>query len=127
MVKRDWIKPGAVVIDVGTNSVDDPTKANGCVRRAFRTLPCRLGWCSAGVGRLFQLCADHAATAPRIAHDCEPPTTRPAAARSVSCGEQRLKLVRGARFKCVPIRSGPIPSDQIPIMAAWQVPLGGGC
>lgn len=29
MVKGDWIKPGAVVIDVGTNRVDDPTAKNG--------------------------------------------------------------------------------------------------
>lgn len=29
MVKGSWIKPGAVVIDVGINSVDDATKKNG--------------------------------------------------------------------------------------------------
>jgi len=29
MVKSDWVKPGAVVIDVGTNGVDDPTKKAG--------------------------------------------------------------------------------------------------
>ena len=29
MVKRDWVKPGAVVIDVGTNRVDDPTREKG--------------------------------------------------------------------------------------------------
>jgi len=29
MVKGDWIKPGAVVIDVGINAVDDPTKKRG--------------------------------------------------------------------------------------------------
>eukprot|EP00850_Spirogloea_muscicola_P009594 SM000054S18080 [mRNA] locus=s54:263889:265779:- [translate_table: standard] len=29
MVKADWIKPGAAVIDVGTNAVDDPTKKAG--------------------------------------------------------------------------------------------------
>ena len=29
MVKADWIKPGAVVIDVGTNRVDDPTSEKG--------------------------------------------------------------------------------------------------
>lgn len=29
MVKGDWIKPGAVVIDVGTNRVDDPTAKRG--------------------------------------------------------------------------------------------------
>eukprot|EP00245_Coleochaete_scutata_P000619 TRINITY_DN10720_c0_g1_i1.p1 TRINITY_DN10720_c0_g1~~TRINITY_DN10720_c0_g1_i1.p1 ORF type:complete len:317 (+),score=72.72 TRINITY_DN10720_c0_g1_i1:65-952(+) len=29
MVKGDWIKPGAVVIDVGTNAVDDATKKAG--------------------------------------------------------------------------------------------------
>src|SRR5258708_24238842 len=29
MVKADWIKPGAVVIDVGTNRIDDPTAKNG--------------------------------------------------------------------------------------------------
>ncbi len=29
MVKGDWIKPGAVVIDVGTNKVDDPSKKRG--------------------------------------------------------------------------------------------------
>jgi methylenetetrahydrofolate dehydrogenase (NADP+)/methenyltetrahydrofolate cyclohydrolase len=29
MVRGDWIKPGAVVIDVGTNAVDDPTSKRG--------------------------------------------------------------------------------------------------
>jgi 5,10-methylene-tetrahydrofolate dehydrogenase/methenyl tetrahydrofolate cyclohydrolase len=29
MVKGDWIKPGALVIDVGTNRVDDPAAKNG--------------------------------------------------------------------------------------------------
>lgn len=29
MVKGSWIKPGAAVIDVGTNSVDDPTRKAG--------------------------------------------------------------------------------------------------
>ncbi|KAI9180917.1 hypothetical protein LWI28_009427 [Acer negundo] len=29
MIKGSWIKPGAAVIDVGTNAVDDPTKKTG--------------------------------------------------------------------------------------------------
>lgn len=29
MVKKDWVKEGAVVIDVGTNRVDDPTNEKG--------------------------------------------------------------------------------------------------
>jgi 5,10-methylene-tetrahydrofolate dehydrogenase/methenyl tetrahydrofolate cyclohydrolase len=29
MVKKDWVKPGAVVIDVGTNRVDDPNEEKG--------------------------------------------------------------------------------------------------
>jgi 5,10-methylene-tetrahydrofolate dehydrogenase/methenyl tetrahydrofolate cyclohydrolase len=29
IVRRDWVKPGAVVIDVGTNPVADPTKKSG--------------------------------------------------------------------------------------------------
>ncbi|MDZ4764604.1 MAG: bifunctional 5,10-methylenetetrahydrofolate dehydrogenase/5,10-methenyltetrahydrofolate cyclohydrolase [Chloroflexota bacterium] len=29
MIKGDWIKPGAVVIDVGTNRIDDPTTDKG--------------------------------------------------------------------------------------------------
>jgi len=29
MVRGDWVKPGAVVIDVGVNRVDDPTKKSG--------------------------------------------------------------------------------------------------
>jgi 5,10-methylene-tetrahydrofolate dehydrogenase/methenyl tetrahydrofolate cyclohydrolase len=29
MIKGDWLKPGAVVIDVGTNPVDDATKKAG--------------------------------------------------------------------------------------------------
>ncbi len=29
MVKGDWIKPGAVIIDVGTNKIDDPTAKKG--------------------------------------------------------------------------------------------------
>lgn len=29
MVKGDWVKPGAVVIDVGINRVDDPTQKRG--------------------------------------------------------------------------------------------------
>lgn len=28
-VKGDWLKPGAIVIDVGTNKVDDPTSKSG--------------------------------------------------------------------------------------------------
>jgi methylenetetrahydrofolate dehydrogenase (NADP+)/methenyltetrahydrofolate cyclohydrolase/formyltetrahydrofolate synthetase len=28
-VKGDWLKPGAVVIDVGTNKVDDPASEKG--------------------------------------------------------------------------------------------------
>lgn len=28
-IKGSWIKPGAAVIDVGTNAVDDPTKKLG--------------------------------------------------------------------------------------------------
>src|SRR5258708_18364249 len=29
MVKGDWIKPGAVIIDVGTHQIDDPTRKSG--------------------------------------------------------------------------------------------------
>jgi methylenetetrahydrofolate dehydrogenase (NADP+)/methenyltetrahydrofolate cyclohydrolase len=29
MVKKDWVKPGAVVIDVGTHRVEDETKEKG--------------------------------------------------------------------------------------------------
>lgn len=29
MVKRDWVKPGVVVIDVGMNAVDDPSSEKG--------------------------------------------------------------------------------------------------
>lgn len=29
MIRGSWIKPGAVVIDVGINSVDDPTDKRG--------------------------------------------------------------------------------------------------
>ncbi len=29
MVRGDWVKPGAVVIDVGTNRIPDPTKKSG--------------------------------------------------------------------------------------------------
>ncbi|NPV76595.1 MAG: bifunctional methylenetetrahydrofolate dehydrogenase/methenyltetrahydrofolate cyclohydrolase FolD [Anaerolineae bacterium] len=29
MVKRDWVKPGAVVIDVGINRIDDPSAPKG--------------------------------------------------------------------------------------------------
>ncbi len=29
MVRGSWLKPGAVVIDVGVNSVDDPTDKRG--------------------------------------------------------------------------------------------------
>jgi 5,10-methylene-tetrahydrofolate dehydrogenase/methenyl tetrahydrofolate cyclohydrolase len=29
MVRGDWVKPGAVVIDVGINHVDDATKPRG--------------------------------------------------------------------------------------------------
>lgn len=28
-IKGDWLKPGAAVIDVGTNSVDDPSRKTG--------------------------------------------------------------------------------------------------
>ncbi|CAN6460776.1 unnamed protein product [Victoria cruziana] len=29
MIKGDWLKPGAAVIDVGTNAVDDPSRKSG--------------------------------------------------------------------------------------------------
>ncbi|GLJ54901.1 hypothetical protein SUGI_1178810 [Cryptomeria japonica] len=29
MIKTNWIRPGAVVIDVGTNAVDDPSRKSG--------------------------------------------------------------------------------------------------
>ena len=29
MVKKDWVKPGAVVIDCGINSIPDPSKKSG--------------------------------------------------------------------------------------------------
>jgi 5,10-methylene-tetrahydrofolate dehydrogenase/methenyl tetrahydrofolate cyclohydrolase len=29
MVRADWVKPGAYVIDVGSNKVDDPTSEKG--------------------------------------------------------------------------------------------------
>ena len=29
MIRGDWIKPGAYVIDVGTNNIDDPSKKRG--------------------------------------------------------------------------------------------------
>ncbi len=29
MIKADWVKPGAVVVDVGINRVDDPTRERG--------------------------------------------------------------------------------------------------
>ncbi len=32
MVRKDWIKPGAIVIDVGINRVDDPDKGPGKTR-----------------------------------------------------------------------------------------------
>lgn len=35
MVKADWIKPGAAVIDVGINSVDDDTSKKGWVLIPF--------------------------------------------------------------------------------------------
>ena len=28
-VKGDWVKPGAAIIDVGTNVIDDPTRKSG--------------------------------------------------------------------------------------------------
>lgn len=28
-IKGDWIKPGAAVIDVGTNAIDDPSRKSG--------------------------------------------------------------------------------------------------
>lgn len=37
MVKADWIKPGAAVIDVGINSLDDPTSKKGWVLILFST------------------------------------------------------------------------------------------
>ena len=46
MVKAHWVKPGAVVIDVGTNSVDDPTKKSGRARAASPSAAARAarGW-----------------------------------------------------------------------------------
>lgn len=28
-IKQDWVKPGAICLDVGTNSIEDPTKKSG--------------------------------------------------------------------------------------------------
>ncbi|KAK4847476.1 hypothetical protein QYF36_002309 [Acer negundo] len=44
MIKGSWIKPGAAVIDVGTNAVDDPTKKTGYSCDATQKY---LGWCKA--------------------------------------------------------------------------------
>lgn len=29
MIKKEWVKEGAAIIDVGTNPVDDPSKKSG--------------------------------------------------------------------------------------------------
>lgn len=29
LVRKEWVKPGAVVIDVGTNVIPDPTRRSG--------------------------------------------------------------------------------------------------
>lgn len=46
MIRGDWLKPGAVVIDVGTNPVDDATKKSG-----FRLVgDCHFAECKAVAG-----------------------------------------------------------------------------
>ena len=35
MIRGDWVKPGAAVIDVGINAVDDASDKRGCVCRAL--------------------------------------------------------------------------------------------
>ena len=39
MVRGSWLKPGAVVIDVGVNSVDDPTDKRGTDCRILLCIP----------------------------------------------------------------------------------------
>ncbi|XP_051131520.1 bifunctional protein FolD 2 [Andrographis paniculata] len=56
MIKGSWIKPGAAVIDVGTNSVDDPSRKSGyrLVGDVHFEEACQVaGWCTpvpGGVG-----------------------------------------------------------------------------
>jgi len=53
MVKKDWVKPGAAVIDVGTHRVDDPTKEKGYYLTgdvAFEEVKEVAGWISPSPG-----------------------------------------------------------------------------
>jgi 5,10-methylene-tetrahydrofolate dehydrogenase/methenyl tetrahydrofolate cyclohydrolase len=48
LVRGEWLKPGAVVIDVGTNAVDDATKKSG-----YRLVgDCDFAGCSAVAGAI---------------------------------------------------------------------------
>lgn len=72
MVKGDWLKPGCVVIDVGVNSIDDPTRKSGyrlvgdvdfseCKRVASLITPVPGGVGPMTIAMLLRNCADAAA------------------------------------------------------------------
>jgi 5,10-methylene-tetrahydrofolate dehydrogenase/methenyl tetrahydrofolate cyclohydrolase len=75
MVKKDWVKPGAAVIDVGTHRIDDDTKEKGYYLTgdvAFDEVKEVAGWISpspGGVGPMtIAMLMRNTARAAKIAH-----------------------------------------------------------
>ena len=75
MVKKDWVKPGAAVIDVGTHRIDDPTKEKGYYLTgdvAFDEVKEVAGWISpspGGVGPMtIAMLMRNTVRAAKIAH-----------------------------------------------------------
>jgi methylenetetrahydrofolate dehydrogenase (NADP+)/methenyltetrahydrofolate cyclohydrolase len=75
IVKKDWVKPGAAVIDVGTHRIDDPTKEKGYYLTgdvAFDEVKEVAGWISpspGGVGPMtIAMLMRNTARAAKIAH-----------------------------------------------------------
>ena len=75
MVKKDWVKPGAAVIDVGTHRIDDPTKEKGYYLTgdvAFHEVKEVAGWISpspGGVGPMtIAMLMRNTVRAAKIAH-----------------------------------------------------------
>jgi hypothetical protein len=57
LVRGEWIKPGAAIIDVGTNPIDDKTKASRCMRSRCGSVGQRTsGVCCEPMRRGFKGC-----------------------------------------------------------------------
>jgi 5,10-methylene-tetrahydrofolate dehydrogenase/methenyl tetrahydrofolate cyclohydrolase len=67
MVRGDWVKPGAVVIDVGINQIDDPTHPKG--RRMVKEIASALTPVPGGVGPMtIAMLMHNTVEAAKLAH-----------------------------------------------------------